>query len=199
MSGEGPFSSFLWGNVCISRKLLGLTSLFCRACTPAGGGRVHLSVKGSGWVEQISGIQFLPSRPNPAALSQEFQPEFSTLLWPQLASYVVSGPSFSVFSASELFLVSTAAGSCLCTQACMPGSLPSLGYLSAPLLKEFLYGSYGVVQVPGSPILPHTPSPPKSQSFTVRAGHLHTGPPTILKFLFESFLNGSGKILSALL
>ena len=52
-----------------SRILLSLDSLLCRACIPAGGGWACLSVRGFGWLQQISGIQLLGSSPDTAALS----------------------------------------------------------------------------------------------------------------------------------
>ena len=139
MSGKEPFSSFSWGNAHSSRKLLGLTSMLCQSCNPVGGGWVHLSVKSSGWVKQISGIQLLPSRPKLAAVLQEVQPEFSTLLCPMLASHVGSGPPVpSVYSLPLTFLVSKAAMSWPHTQVTAKPQV----HLSSPIKRVSLWPLY---------------------------------------------------------
>ena len=66
---KGPFrafSSFPCGNL-LNRELLSLVSLICRTCISTGGGRAGLSVRGSDWLQQISGIQLLPSSPKLAS------------------------------------------------------------------------------------------------------------------------------------
>ena len=60
-------------------KLLNLAWQIQGACNPADGSWVHLSVKGSGWLQRNSGVQLLPSRPEPAVLWQGVQSEFSIL------------------------------------------------------------------------------------------------------------------------
>ena len=135
------------------------------------------------------------------SLLLEFWSEFSTLLCPLFASHAGLGPPIpSVYSLSLSFLVSKAAASCLWAQACMPGSLPSLMYSSAPLLKECLYGPHAVAWFPEGPVLHTLPlSKNRSLSWSGLATSLQGLQQFQKKFLSESFPNGVWKIPSTLL
>ena len=84
--------------------LTALLSLLRGACNPADEGWVHWTVKGSGWVKQNSGIQLLPSRPEPATLTEGSTRILHSALPAACEQcWVRSSRSFSVFFASEFF------------------------------------------------------------------------------------------------
>ena len=101
----------------------------------------------------------------PATLSQEVQPQFSTLLFPLLVNCVGSGPSIpSVYSLPLEFLVSKATAPHPHEPACKPRSLLSLRTcLSYPLKRVSIW-------LPCCSAFSHSPSCSRVLSQSI-AGH----------------------------
>ena len=129
---KSPFRAFLsfsCENV-LSRELLSLASLICRACNPAGGGCAHHSVRGSAWLQQISGVQLLAFQSPACRTCRSSRPNLSPVYSPLHTSHFGLDPTVL----SALLYLNSFCQSCC---ACMHMSTGSLLRLESHLSSSF--------------------------------------------------------------